>query len=282
MDTLSNGYCYFYIKAKALFIGIALLFSFSSQAQELGVAPSRIFFSGTAGQTVIQQVELSNHGTAAMAFTASLKDWERDSLGNKIYREAGTLAKSNAAWIEVVPNSLELEPGTSKKLTISMHIPSDITKLNHVSNSMLLLGQVTKQVPNTTDGSGRLRGVGINVKLEVGIHVYYTPPGAVNKNIDLIAFNDQKMPDASHRLGLKLQSKGDMVTDGAIRFEVTNKATGEEMSFPPRAFSMMPGTEQMVYLYLPATLKGRFLVVAIQDSGLETNLKVAEKEVLYN
>ncbi|NCD72146.1 fimbrial biogenesis chaperone [Mucilaginibacter agri] len=249
-------------------------------AQAISISPSRMFFSGDKGQELSQQVTLNNTGKATLSFKASLMDWSRDSTGEKRYYPAGTQASSNATWVEVMPNVVELPPGSKQQVTVTMHVPKD-APAGTVTHSMLFFTQINEQASskvNTNHAS-----IGVIVKLEFGVHLYYTSPGSVKKDLDYLAFyNDGNKTIGNaqvHRIAVKIKNTGNVVTDGFISLEATNKTTGDELKLPPRAISMLPNDEQVVYLDLPSTLKGHYLLVALLDSGEETNLKVAKKEL---
>ena len=84
------------------------------------------------------------------------------------------------------------------------------------------------------------------------------------------------------RVALKIKNRGNVVTDGSVRFEVTNALTGSELKIAPKVISMLPNDEQITYLDLPLSLNGHYLLVALIDCGEETNLKVAKKELDFN
>lgn len=243
----------------------------TGMGQGAAVAPSRIFFSGAPGQVFNQLVEISNTGTRPLLFNVSVKDWERDSTGNKVYYKPGTLPASNARWLEVVPRTIEIPPGSKKSVTVMMRVPDTSAG---VTNSMLFFTQVVEQQPAAE--KSKAGGIGISIQLEFGIHIYNTPPGFSKRELDFIEFKDSK-----RNIALKIKNTGEVVTDAYLRFEMTNKVTGEEIMIDPLSLSIMPLAEQIVSIGLPAHIKGKFLIVAILDNGAGTKLKIAEKDVAY-
>ncbi len=269
----------------ALIFGIGLCpVLHRAQAQGLSVSPSRMFFTGNSGKVVSQQLELRNNGSATVALKGSVKDWQRDSLGEKVYTEPGTVPTSNARWLEVVPDLVEIPPGGKANITVFMHIP-DGAPAGGVTNSMLFFTQLNEQKAYTQNVQGHQ--IGINIKLEMGIHVYYTPGMKVRKQLDFVAFEDRGIKpgtaDSLQRLAVKIKNSGEVVADGHIRLELTDKDTGEEIKYPGRSISLLPGAEQVVFLDI-RPLKGHkhVLAVALLDCGPETDLKVAEKELVYD
>lgn len=265
-----------------LWLAALTLTAGNGKAQGISVTPSRMFFSGMPGQAAVRQLELYNTGQGRLAFNTSVKDWLRDSTGNKVYYDAGKLPTSNATWLEVVPNTIDLGPGEKKTVTVTLHVPATPAAGKSVTNSMLFFTQVNEQQAFTSEKESK---IGINLRLELGIHIYHTPPGFSRKDLEFEAFNDQglaiQQQDTVRQLALKVKNTGDIVADSRIRFEITSKTTGEELHIPATAISMLPGAEQVIYLPLPANLQGRYLAVALLDGGTDTSLKIAEKEVIY-
>ncbi|MCC8407849.1 hypothetical protein LJ707_02840 [Mucilaginibacter sp. UR6-1] len=254
----------------------------SVSGQSVSVSPSRIFFSGNAGQELTEQVTLNNSGSVPVIFRSSIMDWRRDSVGEKYYSPANTLSSSNASWLEVKPNVVTVPANGVAVITVTMHVPAKLPQTSTVTNSMLFFTQINEQLAKSTI-KGNSPRIGVSVKLEFGVHVYFTPPGASSKELDIVAFDDRGNVAVKtkqvRRFAIRIKSTGNVVTDGNLRFDVTNQVTGDEVKVEPRAISLLPGSEQLVYLDLPVTLNGKYILVALLDSGEETSLKVAKKEL---
>jgi len=249
----------------------------------LAASPARLFFTAAAGQTVVQTVRLSNSGSTPMILKASLRDWERDSLGTKVYHPAGTLTNSNTGWLKLSSDIVELAPGQEKTVTITMNIPANTSQLQ-VKNSMLFFTQINEQ--NRQVDNKKQKQMVINIRFEVGIHVYYTPPGLSKKELNFVAFVERgkiTTPDGRYKqLALTIQNTGEVNAEAQLRLEVTDAVTGEEFKFPDRTIAMLPGEKQIVYINVPEKLAGRKLVaVCMLDSGAAVDLKVAEKAFKY-
>lgn len=250
----------------------------TAMGQGFAISPSRIFFNGNPGETVTKTVTFSNTSAEALSFTTRIQDWTRDSTGNKVYFDSGTQPASNAKWITLSANAIVVQPGENKEVIVSLTIPQDVKTL---TNSMLFFTQLKEQKP----AEAGVVGVGINVLMEVGIQVYYSPKGLNPGEFEFLAFEDRGIVEEgktkNRRLALKIHNKGAVNKDAFIRFELTNKETGEELKFDPVTLAMLPEATQWVFLKLPADLKGKFLAVALLDAGSSYDLKVAEKEIIY-
>lgn len=249
----------------------------------LAASPARLFFNGAAGQTMVQTVRLSNSGSMSMILKASLRDWERDSLGTKVYQSAGTLSSSNASWLKLSSNIVELAPGQEKTVTVTMNVPANASQ-QQVKNSMLFFTQINEQ--NSQVANKKQKQMVISIRFEVGLHIYYTPPGLSKKELSFVAFDERgkiTTPDGKFKqLALTIQNTGEVNAEAQLRSEVTDVVTGEEFKFPDRPIAMLPGAKQIVYINVPEKLAGRKLVaVSMLDSGAAVDLKVAEKAFKY-
>ena len=261
----------------SLFLMLLLMTRIS--AQEVSVSPARLFFSGVAGQTYTQQVLIHNSGSEKAIFRSGLMDWKRDSLGNKVYAPAGTFPGSNANWVELRPNIVEIGPGERKEVTVVLHVPKAEATNTKLKNSMLFLTQLNAS-KSKIPAAGKTN-LGVLIKLEFGLHVYYTPANNQVKDMEFTAmYLDQGRPaTAPNRVAIKIKNTGNVVVDGHLKLELTNKKNGKDMKLPEKALSMLPGDEQVVYQELPDDLQGDYLMVALLDNGEETNLKVAKKDI---
>lgn len=247
-------------------------------AQGISVSPSRIFFKGDPGQTVSQVITLSNSSKIPFHFVTTIKDWDRDSLGNKRYFSAGQQGQSNASWLSLNENTVHLAPGETRQVNLSMSIPND-SKAQKLTNSMLFFTQVKEQQTVLHPG------VNMNVLLEVGIQVYHTPAGLQAGELEFLAFEDKGIQSRANsktrRMRVKIKNTGQINKDAYLRFELTNTETGAEVPVKAIAIALLPAAEQWVEVDLPAELKGPYLAVALLDAGSQYDLKIAEKEITY-
>lgn len=250
----------------------------TAKGQGFSVSPSRIIFSGNPGETVTQTITFSNSSSTPLTFVNRVQDWDRDSLGTKVYYDRNTRPLSNANWINLSSNNTVLKAGETKQIIVSLTIPADAAKLTH---SMIFFTQVKDQLPQAVTGIS----LGINVLMEVGVQVYYTPKGLSSGEFEFMAFEDRGPIDKSgqkfRQLAVKVHNKGAINKDATVRLELTNKETGEEIKIDPKIIAMLPETTEWILLDLPANLKGKFLAVVLLDAGSTYDLKVAEKEVIY-
>lgn len=260
-------------------LSLVLILQHTVKGQGFEISPSRVFFGGNPGETVSQTITFTNTSAGPLAFNTRVQDWDRDSTGTKIYYESGSRPQSNAKWLTLSANTIVIPAGESKQVIVSAAIPDTAKKL---SNSMLFFTQVREKKAEKK----QVAAVGINVIMEVGVQIYYTPKGLNPGELEFMAFSDLGKATTdkgdSRRMAIKIHNRGALNKDAFIRFELTNKETGEEIKIKPETVAMLPEATQWVKVDLPADLHGRFLAVAILDAGASYDLKVAEKEITYS
>ncbi len=222
-----------------LFINCGL----STFAQGISMSPTRLFFSGSPGETVSLPVILSNSSDVDYVFNINSKDWQRLEDGNKVYFEAGTLPNSNATWVSTVESSVNLPAKSNKEVIITMNIPSDSEDMG-VTNSMLFFTQIGKQKDNVEQQTG----IGIIALFEFGLHVYCTPPNNGTQSLDILSIDELKEENSNVRkVAIGIQNDGNVINDATVELELTNTATGGEIKLDTLNISMLPGAKQTVH-----------------------------------
>lgn len=237
------------------------------------VESSRLFFSEpVAGVAPTTKLKVKNPGTSRLTIRASCSDWQRDSLGDKKYFPPGTLKTSCCPYLTVQPETIELNPGQEQELLVTL---DPATQPNRMLNGMLMLTQV-----NEEEWQGKTKSKAqIMFRMRIGVHLYYTPKNVTKRSLSvdtLFIANDTK---ELKPLQVKIHNTGDLNLDSHVRFELTNLQTSQEYKVESLAVNTMPAETIWLKTELPANLAGgRYLVVAIVDSGPETQLEVAELE----
>ncbi|QNK64684.1 hypothetical protein H7F33_09490 [Pedobacter sp. PAMC26386] len=256
-----------------------VVFSIRSNAQAISFSPTRLFFKGNPGETLTETITISNSGKDPYEFITSIQDWKRDSLGNKVYFPMGTLVNSNGRNISLSSTNLKLNPGEKKSFTVSMLIPKTQKENPISSNSMLFFTQTNARFPQTQEKTG----FGIRISLELGIQLFYIPNEGKSGVMNFLAFDAGVITVKGRnlqRLAVKFENTGEISKDGYVRFELTNKQTGEELKIKPIPIAIMPKDSQWVYYTMDNELPaGEYLGVAILDAGENYNLKVAERDI---
>lgn len=251
--------------------------SFSTSAQGISMSPTRLFLTGSPGETINEPVVLSNSSNTDYVFNVNLKDWKRKVDGEKVYSEAGSLENSNSSWISTVETSVSLPAKSSKEVMVTMKIPENAST-TEVTNSMLFFTQIGKQ----QDREVQQNGIGIITLFEFGLHVYYTPPANNEKSLNIVSI--EKLTDEktdTHKVEVGVENDGNVVNDATVQLELTNTESGEEIKLEPINISMLPGANQTVKFSIPESLKGAYFGVSIIKMAGTNDLRVGEKNFKF-
>ena len=154
-----------------------------------------------------------------------------------------------------------------------MQIPANASK-SDVTNSMLFF----TQLPQQADKTRIQNGIGIITLFEVGLHIFYTPPGNHVKSLDITNISEVNSENgAKRKVAVNIHNDGNTINDATVEFELTDKDSGKEIKLTPISISMLPDTNQTVQFSLPENISGNFLGVAIIKMAESNDLRVGEK-----
>ncbi|WP_238590584.1 WxL protein peptidoglycan domain-containing protein [Chryseobacterium cucumeris] len=260
-----------------LFIFFILTGSSSLLAQSISMSPTRLFFTGNPGEKVTKTVTLQNSSDKDYVFNLNYKDWVREEDGNKVYLEAGSSKTSNASWVSTLENTVTVPAKSTKEIVVTMQIPTNASQ-SVVTNSMLFF----TQLPQQADKARIQNGIGIITLFEVGLHIFYTPPGNHVKSLDITNISEVKNENAANRkVAISIHNDGNTINDATVEFELTNTDSGKEIKLPAISISMFPDTNQVVQFSLPENISGNFLGVVIVKMAESNDLRVGEKNFKF-
>lgn len=247
----------------------------------LAVTPTKLYFDLAPGESRSAKIVVTNQSSKRQLFEVSFSDWERDSLGNKVYLPDNTSENSCSQWMVVTPSLFELNPNEPRELTVVMTRPKDSIGGDgneKIKWSMLFIKQTAEKA--SIEESSKVLESRMIIEFRVGVHVYYTPIGQHAKNVEIVSFKTEMTDKGKKKLALKLENTGDVVTDSEVALELVNVKTGEERKVKAVPVSIFPGNKRVVYLTLPdELLPGLYSAVAIVDNGPDYELKMAELEL---
>ncbi len=258
-----------------LFIFCILTGSSSLLAQSISMSPTRLFFTGNPGEKVTKTVTLQNSSDKDYVFNLNYKDWVREEDGNKVYLEAGSSKISNASWVSTLENTVTVPAKSTKEIVVTMQIPANASQ-SAVTNSMLFF----TQLPQQADKARVQNGIGIITLFEVGLHIFYTPPGNHVKSLDITNISEVNN-SGNRKVAVSIHNDGNTINDATVEFELTNKDSGQEIKLPAISISMLPDTNQVVQFSLPENISGNFLGVAIIKMAESNDLRVGEKNFKF-
>lgn len=275
MNNLTKNLLVSLCLALAQLLSVGLL-----SGQGISVYPSRLFYHASPGSSELQSIHVTNEGKSDLLLEVYLKDWIRDSLGEKVYSAPSTLARSNASWISYTPQQLSIPAGATKELSVKVSAPPGGQPF---TNAMLFLSQINRQdTVFKKDAHGKT--LGFVFRVEVGIHVYNTTP-SVNQTKQLKFQKFIELPsttDSLRQFELSIQNNGEDATDATLRFHLTEMTSGKNYPLPDKIISLLPGACQIVKFNLASNLpKGNYQLMVLADAGDNSTLQIAKKQISY-
>ncbi|UFH57003.1 hypothetical protein [Spirosoma sp. KNUC1025] len=238
------------------------------------VSPAKLYFTqkGTAEQTL--RLHLTNPMDTRLVLQATCADWRRDTIGDKVYYPAGALPTSCCSLIKVTPSVIELAPGEQRDVLVTL-VADNQARLQSIHNGMLLLTQSNEQEVARLKGASQFI-----VKAQIGVHVYVIPDENPQPDIAITAMDVAKSGE-QYQVKVKVQNTGGALLESQLRLEYLNLETMEEVKTEAMPVNTMPKDTFRVTASVPSKLSaGKYLIVAVLDSGPSQALKVAELETV--
>ncbi|MEZ5056081.1 MAG: hypothetical protein R2879_03500 [Saprospiraceae bacterium] len=255
----------------------SIIISLSAQSG-VSINNGKLFFSALPGEQETIDVLLTNPNPEEIILQAFFKDWYRDSLGQKIYQEPGTLGTSCAEWVSVEPVNIVVPSEGNAVARVKMDVPVDYDILEGVKNTMLFV----KQIKDPSKGGENQQALksSMEVVFQIGIHIYYSHPGLTKKGMEIKSFS-MNPADPNKQITLALENTGEVITEGFIQIEFTNQETGQEYRILDQALgaNFLPEDYRNFYFRLPENLpSGKYTAMAIVDIGSDEELILGVKD----
>ena len=260
------------IEKITFFILLLCLMELSFCQAQIGfqVSPSRLFFSQGSSAEQTLRLHLNNPMDTRLVLQITCADWRRDSTGEKVYYPSGTLPTSSCPFVRVTPGVVELAPKETRDVLVTLALnQQDYSK--DVRNGMIFLTQSNEQEVARAKASSQFI-----VKAQIGVHVYIVPDENTRSGIDIMDMDIAKT-GPQYRVKVGIQNSGNTLMESKLRLEYLNLETMEELKTEAVPVNTMPKDSYRVVAGVPPTLRaGKYLIVAVLDSGPGQTLKVAE------
>lgn len=231
----------------------------------LSVSPARLFFH-SADKSRTQHITLTNTVDRPVRWLLSVQDWDRDSLGRKRFFDAGALPHSCAAWLQIVPN--EIEVPAKGQVMVAVTFQGAVPERRSL-HAMVMINEAPR---NGALEKGSKKA-SIEVKAAFAIHVYAVND-AGSKSLEIENF---RYDAAGIALELSLRNTGEQPLDTKIDITVTDRNSNREWKLPEASSATLPGAYRSSRFALPDDMpKGNYMAIGTLDCGDDLPLKVAE------
>lgn len=244
----------------------------------LSVSPSTLHFNLTPGKSKSMEVKIKNDTKKKYVFQANFSDFVMGTNGKPVGQENGSNRFGLSQWANISPAYLELEPGETKKVQVTINVP-DGAEYNHAAWTVLMLDEVTKRAPLNVNGSGNTIALGITPSVGFGVYIYQNPPDHALEKIEIENFVYSDTLN-SRKLKLSATNNGDGIGFCTSYIELTNLQTGEQQKLKGQKFTILPGFDRIFFYDLPKEIKpGKYSAVGVIDTNNPDLVTAAELEI---
>lgn len=253
-----------------------MLFSISIFAQNLNVTPTKINFNLEPGETYQTDIVIRNTATTKQKINLRLGDFALDAEGGSSFSDANSNAYSCAKWMSLSQSLIELNPNESKKIKLTMKVPSNGT----TTRWAMVFVEPAEEQGNIASADKSL-SLGTSVTTRVGIPVFQSPRNSGTIKADIR--NLKEIPNDSIRTFVtEVVNEGEKVIDGELFTVYANIQTGEEVEVPTQTFTVLPNGKRNYKFTLPENLpKGKYVLTVVlnyddeaDQEGVRLNITV--------
>lgn len=243
-----------------------------SVKKQLLILPGKLGFNLQRGDSASQAIIIKSTLDDTMRISFEFVDWERDSVGKHKYYFKPGFEHSCARWVSFDRSYLEVLPGQTTSILVTMKVPDSAEAVSEMKWAMLLAKPVEAQ--------NVAKGMKVETRVKqvsaLGIHIYQTPPTITAKEVSMVSFSE--LSKNMFRITSKNTGPTQAISMNSI--ELTS-VTGEKTVLGPFEAPMFPGQRRVIDFQIPETLaKGKYTAMAIIDVGDdEIPLEVAQKEI---
>lgn len=244
------------------------------------VSPSHIEFNVDPGRVVTKKVKITNYTGAVQKFSVKYNDFDISLDGKSTFLDPGTSGHSLAKLLSIVPTFVELEPGKSADVSITIQVPN-APEMNKSAWGVILIEQAQeKKVLDPGNNSGETIAFGITPSFAFGIWIYQNPPNVEKMGVDITKFAFNTTENNLRMLVLSVENTGDGIAFCKAYSELTNIETGEQISLGGKKYTILPGYQRNFQFELPAEFpKGKYSAVGVIDYDSDEEVVAAELDV---
>jgi hypothetical protein len=248
----------------------------------VSVSPSHFHFTQEQGQIKTYDITVKNTTSTAKSFNVNIYDFDMNGKGKSSFLPPGDGKYSLSKWMNISPTFIELEPFKTKKVKVTVSVPSDDNGRKAAWSILMIEQEAPRSNLVNTRKDGNTVAFGIVPTFAFGIFAYQNPPNVLTNNIEFTEFQFLEN-DAVNKLLLEVQNKGDGIAYCTSYIDLTNLDTGEQQRLRVKNFTIVPDLTRDFIFNLPQTLqKGKYLAVGVLDYESSEEIQAAKLEFEIN
>ena len=215
-----------------------------------------------AGQSYNGTITVSNKGNSKVAVKVYQTDYQTDASGRVDYGNPGDQERSNADWIKLDQDQLQIAPGARKNFRYDVTVPKGDLAGSYWSTIMV------EPLPGDSEETQQ-RGTTLTQTVRYCVKIV-THIGETGKRAIEIVGVDLSRKDGEIFLDVGAQNTGTRVIYPEVWAEIYNRETGEKLGrFEGGRQHVFPGSSVGYNIGLSDISKGSYRTMLVFDNGDE-------------
>jgi P pilus assembly chaperone PapD len=253
------------MKRFAILLLSGFLVGAAASAAQAGVALigelSRVY-ELSSGETAQGAVTIQNTGKEPVTVKILPSDFIADESGKNKYIPPGSSPRSNAGWISLSAQSVNIMPGERGHVTYKVVPPPDGKALNGLYWSVLLVEPAEFAAIEKDEKTGI--AIRTQIRYAVKILTQVNSPGKAD-----LAFSDRQLQhtDKGYVLTLKAENKGERLLNPTVTAELFGAAGQKLGLFKTATQRILPGFTATYEFQFGKLAGGDYRALIIADNG---------------
>jgi len=248
----------------------------------VSVSPSHFHFTQEQGQIKTYDITVKNTTSTAKSFNVNVYDFDMNGKGKSSFLPPGEGKYSLSKWMNISPTFIELEPFKTKKVKVTVSVPSDDNGRKAAWSILMIEQEAPRNNLVNTKKDGNTVAFGIVPTFAFGIFAYQNPPNVLTNNIEFKEFKFLEN-ETVNKLLIEVQNQGDGIAYCTSYIDLTNLDTGEQQRLRVKNFTIVPDLIRDFVFNLPQTLKkGKYLAIGVLDYESSEEIQAAKLEFEIN
>lgn len=248
----------------------------------VSVSPSHFHFTQKQGEIKTYDITVKNTTSTAKSFNVNIYDFDMNGKGKSSFLPPGEGKYSLSKWMNISPTFIELKPFTTKKVKVTVSVPSDDNGRKAAWSILMIEQEAPRNNLVNTRKDGNTVAFGIVPTFAFGIFAYQNPPNVLTNNIEFTEFKFLEN-DAVNKLLIEVQNQGDGIAYCTSYIDLTNLDTGKQQRLRVKNFTIVPDLTRDFVFNLPQTLpKGKYLAIGVLDYESSEEIQAAKLEFEIN
>jgi len=213
---------------------------------------------GQAGETYRGTIQIQNTGEKEKSARVYLKDYWFSFSGESKHDSAGTMARSNASWINYNPELLTLSGGETKTIDFEVIIP-DNDSLKGTYWSVIMVEGITP--PDTTKTK---TGVTINTAIRYAVQIVTQIGNSGASDLQFLGLQMEKQNE-NNILNVFIENTGERQLRPELALELYDENGNSAGVIKAERRKTFPGTSIKLVLALEGIKPGKYTGVLVAD-----------------